>query len=63
MGVYCNRRMRKRIYQIFIYSPSDAPVSCLKKNCIKIYIKIYIKTTPTCFDVTVTPKHVGAVLM
>ena len=35
----------------------------LKKNSIKIYIKIYIKTTPTCFDVTVTPKYVGAVSM
>ena len=66
--------------QNFIYSPTDAPVSCLK-NSIKIYIKSYIKTTPTYFcvtvtpssgselinalpddDVTVTPKHVGAVL-
>jgi hypothetical protein len=35
-------------YQTFIYSPTDAPVSCLKNN-IKIYIKIYIKTAPTCF--------------
>ena len=43
-------------------------MSCLKKN-IKIYIKIYIETAPTCFGVTVTlssgvtvtPKHVGAV--
>jgi len=25
------------------------------KNSIKIYIKIYIKTAPTCFGVTVTP--------
>jgi len=30
----------------FIYSPTDALVSCLKKN-IKIYIKIYIKKAPT----------------
>jgi len=30
-------------YQSFIYSPTDALVSCLKKN-IKIYIKIYTKT-------------------
>jgi len=29
-------------------------VSCLENN-IKIYIKIYIKTSPTCFGVTVTP--------
>jgi len=31
-------------YQLFIYSSSDALVSCLKNN-----IKIYIKTAPTCF--------------
>jgi hypothetical protein len=37
-------------YQSFIYSPTDAPVSCLKNG-----IKIYIKTAPTCFGVTVTP--------
>ena len=36
--------------QSFIYSPTDAPVSCLKNNT-----KIYIKTAPTCFGVTVTP--------
>ena len=42
-------------YQSFIYSPTDAPASCLKKNIIKIYIKIYIETTLTCFGVTVTP--------
>jgi len=48
------------------------------KNNIKIYIKIYIKTTPICFGVITTirerinalpddgvtaPKHIGAVLM
>jgi len=38
----------------FIYSPTDALVSCVKNN-IKIYIKIYIKTTLTYFGVTVTP--------
>jgi hypothetical protein len=32
----------------FVYSPTDALVSCLK-NHIKIYIKIYVKTAPTCF--------------
>ena len=37
-------------YQSFIYSPTDALVSCLKNN-----IKIYIKTAPTYFGVTVTP--------
>jgi len=39
-------------YQGFIYSPTDAPVSCLKNN-----IKIYIKTAPTCFS-AVTPSSV-----
>jgi hypothetical protein len=34
--------------QGFIYSPIDAPVNCLKNN-FKIYIKINIKTAPTCF--------------
>jgi hypothetical protein len=34
----------------FIYSPTDAPASCLKNN-----IKIHIKTAPTCFGVTVAP--------
>jgi len=38
---------------LFIHSPTDALVSCLK-NSIKIYIKICIKTDQTCFGVTVT---------
>ena len=42
------------VYQSFIYSPSDAVVSCLQNSIIS-YIKIYIKTAPICFDVTVTP--------
>jgi len=46
-------------YQSFIYSPTDALMSCLKKNNIKIYIKTALKY----FGVTVTPKHVEAVLM
>ena len=33
----------------FIYSPTDALVSCLKN------ITIYTKTAPTCFGVTVNP--------
>ena len=37
----------------FFYSPTDARVNCLKNN-IKIYIKINIKTDPTCFS-AVTP--------
>jgi len=39
-------------YQNFIYSPTDAVMSRLKNN-INIYFKIYIKTAPTCFVVTV----------
>jgi len=41
----------------FIYSPTDALVSCLKNNS-----KIYIKTAPTCFGVTVTPLPGGALI-
>ena len=37
--------------------PTDAPVSCLKNS-----IKIYIKTAPTCFGVTVTPSSGSAVI-
>jgi len=48
-------------YQSFIYSPTDALVSCLKNN-IKIYIKIYIKTAPTCFGVKVTPLSASALI-
>jgi len=44
-----------------IYSPTDALVSCLKNN-IKSYIKIYIKTAPTCFGVTVTPSSGSALI-
>jgi hypothetical protein len=39
------------------YSPTDAPVNCLKNN-----IKIYIKTAPTCFG-TVTPSSGSALLV
>ena len=38
----------KFYYQSFFYSSSGAQVYCLKNN-IKIYIKIKIKTVPTCF--------------
>ena len=34
--------------QSFFYAPTDAQVNCLKNN-LKIYIKINIKTAPTCF--------------
>ena len=43
--------------QSFIYSPSDALVSCLKRS-----IKIYNKTAPTCFGVTVTPSSGSALI-
>jgi hypothetical protein len=33
------------------YLPTDAQVICLKKNNFKIYIKVDIKTVPTCFGV------------
>ena len=46
-------------YQVF-YPPINAIVSCLK-NSIKIYIKIYIETAPTCFGVTVTPSSGSAI--
>jgi len=40
----------------FIYSPTDAAVSCLKN------ITIYIKTALTCFGVTVTPSSASALI-
>jgi hypothetical protein len=33
------------------YLPTDAQLNCLKNN-FKIYIKIDIKTAPTCFGIT-----------
>jgi hypothetical protein len=33
---------------IKVYSPTDAQLNCLKNN-FKIYIKMDIKTAPTCF--------------
>jgi hypothetical protein len=66
----CNRRAKKNNTKLFfphtqtalllhlyiikvIYSPTDAQVNCLKNN-FKIYIKIEVKTAPTCFG-AVTP--------
>jgi len=48
-------------YQSCIYSPTVTLVSCLKNN-IKMYIKIYIKTAPTYFGVTVTPSSCSALI-
>jgi hypothetical protein len=42
-------------------SPTDAQVNCFKNN-IKIYIKIDIKTAPTCFG-AVTPSSGSALLV
>jgi hypothetical protein len=42
----------------FFYSPTDAQVKCLKNN-FKIYIKIDIKTAPTCFA-AITPSSGSA---
>jgi hypothetical protein len=46
---------------IIRYSPTDAQVNCLKNN-FKIYIKIDIKTAPTCFD-AVTPSSGSALFV
>jgi len=43
------------------YSPTDAQVNCLK-NEFKIYVKINIKTAPTCFG-AVTPSSGNALLV
>jgi hypothetical protein len=48
LSVWLEQRENKKTCESFIYSPTDASVSCLKNN-IKIYIKIDIKTDPTCF--------------
>jgi hypothetical protein len=44
------------ITKSFIY-PTDAQLDCSKNN-VKIYIKIYIKSAPTCFGLT--NHHQGA---
>ena len=56
------------VYQSFIYSPTDALVSCLKKNiCMYMYIKIYIyiKTAPDmfrCYGYTIIRERIKLVL-
>jgi hypothetical protein len=45
----------------FFYSPTDAQVNCLKNN-FEIYIKIDIKTAPTCFG-AVTPSSGSELLV
>jgi hypothetical protein len=48
------------IIKVF-YSPFDAQVNCRRHN-FKIYVKIGIKTTPTCFS-AVTPSSGRALLV
>ena len=43
------------------FSPTDAQLNCLNNN-LKIYIKIDIKTAPTCFG-AVTPPSGSALLV
>ena len=50
--------MHLDIIKVFFYSPTDTQVNSLKSN-IKIYIKIDIKTAPTCFG-AVTPSSGSA---
>jgi len=45
----------------FFYSPTDAQLNCLNTN-FKMYIKIDIKTAPTCFG-AVTPSSGSALLV
>jgi len=49
------------MYESFFHSPTDAQANCLKNNfkILKFYIKIYIKTAPTCFG-AVTPSSGSA---
>jgi hypothetical protein len=49
------------IFSKFFCSPTDAQVNCLKNN-FKIYIKIDIKTAPTCFG-AVTPSSGSPLLV
>jgi hypothetical protein len=60
-GQFTNSSSESSERKDFIYSPTDAPVSCFKNN-IKIYIKIYIKTAPTCF-VAVKPSSGSALFV
>ena len=47
-----------RYYERYIYSPTDAPVSCPKKTI----LKFTLKHSPTCFAVTVTPSSRSALI-
>jgi hypothetical protein len=53
--------MDRNTVNVFFYSPPDAQVNCLKNN-FKIYIKIDIKTAPTCFGAN-SPSSGSALLV
>jgi hypothetical protein len=65
MGVWlcvsCQNKNTDVSFSKLFYSPTDAQVNCLK-NSFEIYIKIDIKTAPTCFGV-VTPSSGSALLV
>jgi hypothetical protein len=46
------------IIKVLLFHQLDAPVICLKNN-----IKIYIKTAPTYFGVTVTPSSGSTLIL
>ena len=55
--IMCNVLYLSKIF----YSPTESQLNCLK-NMFSIYIKIGIKTAPTCFG-AVTPSSGNAILM
>jgi hypothetical protein len=61
LRIWLEQGETKKTCQSFIYSPTDAPVSCLKNN-----IKIYIKTALTCFGVvsyTIISERINSCLL
>jgi hypothetical protein len=54
------QQANKNNTETVFYSPTDAQLNCLKNN-FKIYIKIDIKTAPTCFG-AVTPSSWSALI-
>jgi len=60
MGIFLTHTVHLDVIKVF-YSPTDAQVNCLK-NSFKLYIKIYIKTAPSCFG-AVTPSSGSALLV
>jgi hypothetical protein len=58
--IRCFYRKAKTV-NFYFYSPTDAQVNYLQNN-FKIYIKIDLKTAPTCFG-AVTPSSGSALLV